>query len=60
MTRQWRIRITGRPNPKPDMTLLVKAVLALGEEMQRAKEQEAAHNEPRTDSQSEAADDNGA
>ena len=57
MTRQWRIRITGRPKPKPDMTLLVKAVLALGEEMQRAKEQEIADNEARPDTPPEPADD---
>ena len=60
MTRQWRIRITGRPKPEPDMTLLIKAVLALGEEMQRAKEQEAAHNEPQADHQTEATDDDSA
>ena len=57
MTRQWRIRLTGRPKPQPDMTLLVKAVLALGEEMQRAQEQEAAPNEPQSSSASEATDD---
>jgi len=54
MTRQWRIRITGRPKPEPDRTLLVKAVLALGEELQRAKEQETAAAEPESDVQTEA------
>lgn len=57
MTRQWRIRITGRPKQQPDRTLLVKAVLALGEEMQRAREQEALANEPQSDSSPEATDD---
>jgi hypothetical protein len=57
MTRQWRIRITGRPKPRPDMTLLVKAVLALGEEMQRTKEKEIADNEAQPDTPPETPDD---
>ena len=57
MTRQWRIRIAGRPKPKPDMTLLVKAILALGEEMQRANERTADQIEPQPDSSPEATDD---
>lgn len=60
MTRQWRVRITGRPKPKPDMALLVQAVLALGEEMQRAKEQEAAQPEPQPDTPPETTDDDSA
>jgi hypothetical protein len=57
MTQQWRIRISGRPKQKPDMTLLVKAVLALGEEMQRAREQEVVQTEPQPDSSPETTDD---
>ncbi len=57
MSQQWRIRLTGRPKPTPDMTLLVKAVLALGEEMQRAKEQTGVRNEPQPDSSPETTND---
>lgn len=57
MTPQWRIRISGRPKQKPDKTLLVRAIFALGEEMQRAREQEATSNEPPPDPMQEAPDD---
>ena len=57
MTPQWRIRISGRPRQKPNMTLLVKAVLALGEEMQRAGEQAAASHEPSQDPAQEVSGD---
>lgn len=35
MNRQWRVRVSGKPRENPDMNLLVQAVLALGEQMQR-------------------------
>jgi len=36
MNQQWRIRITGKPKKQPDIALLVRAVLALGEQLQEA------------------------
>jgi hypothetical protein len=46
MTKQWRIRITGKPRKEPDIALLVQAVLALGEQMQReVDERQAAQQE---------------
>ena len=31
--QQWRIRVSGRPKRKPDIDLLVQAVLALAEQL---------------------------
>jgi hypothetical protein len=31
--QQWRIRVYGRPKRKPDIDLLVQAVLALAEQL---------------------------
>ena len=39
MTQQWRIRISGQPKPKPDIALLVAAVFALADQLEREREQ---------------------
>jgi hypothetical protein len=52
MTGQWRIRISGRPRKQPDIGLLVQAVLALGEQLQR----EALEREQAAEDQQQTAD----
>jgi hypothetical protein len=42
MTQRWRIRVSGKPKRQPDIALLVRAVIALGEQL--AKEREAAQD----------------
>lgn len=42
MTQQWRVRISGKPRKDPDIALLVQAVLALGEQMQREASERSA------------------
>lgn len=35
MSEQWRIRVSGKPRREPNISLLVQAMLALGNELQR-------------------------
>jgi hypothetical protein len=42
VSQQWRIRVHGKPRKKPDVALLVRAVLALGEQMGREAKEDAA------------------
>jgi hypothetical protein len=53
MTQQWRIRIQGKPRKEPDKALVIRAVLALGEQMQReAQEREQAQvDKPQEDAE---------
>ena len=48
MSRQWRVRVSGKPRRKPDIGLLVQAVLALGEQLQR---EALEHEQQATDTQ---------
>jgi hypothetical protein len=41
MSHQWRIRISGKLRKEPDIALLVQAVLALSEQMQREQRDQA-------------------
>jgi hypothetical protein len=41
MSQQWRIRISGKPRKAPDTALLIRAVLALGEQMAREAKENA-------------------
>ena len=54
MTKQWRVRVSGKPRKQPDIALLVQAVLALS--VQLAQEQAEREAQPRssTDSSGEA------
>ena len=48
MTQAWRIRISGKQRKEPDITLLVQAVLALSEQLQREaqeRDQQAKHDD---------------
>ena len=55
MSQQWRIRVYGKPRKRPDVALLVRAVLALGEQMAReAKENAEALPDASTDEPKEA------
>lgn len=50
MSQQWRIRISGKPRKKPDTALLVRAVLALSEQLAReAKEDTETPSDTPTD-----------
>ncbi len=35
MSQHWHVRVSGRAKRQPDIALLVRAVLALGEQLQR-------------------------
>jgi hypothetical protein len=47
MSQQWRIRVSGQPKKKPNIDLLVQAVLALAEQMQQdAQARKAVPDDP--------------
>jgi hypothetical protein len=48
--QQWRIRVSGRPKKRPDIDLLVQAVLALAGQLQQEREE---HRADPTESPSE-------
>lgn len=53
MTKQWRIRVSGRPRKQPDIALLVQAVLALSEQLAQERAEPQAQSQPSTDASSE-------
>ena len=54
MTKQWRVRVSGKPRKQPDVALLVQAVLALSEQLAQERVEHEAQNHPPHDSSSEA------
>jgi hypothetical protein len=55
MTKQWRVRVSGKPSKQPDIALLVQAVLALSEQLAYERAEHEAPSQPSTDSSPEAA-----
>jgi hypothetical protein len=54
MTKQWRVRVSGKPRKQPDIALLVQAVLALSEQLAQERAERETPSQPSTDSSSEA------
>lgn len=54
MTKQWRVRVSGKPRKQPDVALLVQAVLALSEQLAQERVEHEAQIQPPNDSSSEA------
>lgn len=54
MTKQWKVRVSGKPRKQPDIALLVQAVLALSEQLAQERAEREAQPQPPTDSSSEA------
>jgi hypothetical protein len=41
MTKQWRVRVSGKPRKEPHVGMLVQAVLALAEQLNQERIEEA-------------------
>jgi len=54
MTKQWRVRVSGKPRKQPDIALLVQAVLAISEQLAGEQSERESPSQPSTDSSSEA------
>ena len=55
MTKQWRVRVHGKPRKQPDIQLLVQAVLALGQQLAQERAEYAADPQPSADTTPEEA-----
>lgn len=54
MTKQWRVRVSGKPRKQPDIALLIQAVRALSEQLAEERAERDAQPPPSTDSSTEA------
>lgn len=54
MTKQWRVRISGKPRKEPDVAMLVQAVLALSEQLARERAETEAPSRSAAETISEA------